>query len=188
MKTNRAIVLAVLAICVLAASAELSMGRLLLGPDGRFGLWEGNIWSSEQSQRLADPYSFSHIVHGILFYALLWIVARRAPVRYRFLGAVVLEAAWEVLENSPIIIDRYRAVTISLGYEGDSVLNSLSDVMMMSLGFLLAWKTRARIAITALLLMEAGMAIAVRDNLILNIIMLIHPIEAIKAWQMAGMP
>ncbi len=188
MKARSAVALAVVVVLAIVVAAELSMGRLLLGPDGHFGFWEGNIWSSEQSQRFADPYSFSHVVHGILFYALLWIVGRRAPVRYRFLGAVVLESAWEILENSPIIIDRYRAVTISLGYVGDSVLNSLSDVLMMSLGFLLASNTRPRIAITALILMEAGMAIAVRDNLILNIIMLIHPVEAIKAWQMAGMP
>jgi len=188
MREIRQVILAVVVVLTIVVAAELSMGRLLLGPDGRVGFWEGNIWSSEQSQRIADPYSFSHVVHGILFYAALWIVARRAPVRYRFLAAVVLESSWEILENSPIIIDRYRAVTISLGYVGDSVLNSLSDVMMMSLGFLLAWKTRARIAVTALILMEGGMAIAVRDNLMLNIIMLIHPIEAIKAWQMAGMP
>src|SRR5690349_20584417 len=111
------------------------MGRRLLGPDGRFGWWEGNIWSGEQSQRVADPYSLTHIEHGLLYYAVLWLVAGRASRSSRFLAAVALEAGWEILENSPIIIDRYRAATISLGYVGDSVLNSLSDVLMMMIGF-----------------------------------------------------
>ena len=164
------------------------MGRLLLGPDGRFGWWEGNIWSSEQSQRFADPYSLSHIVHGVLFYAGLWLLARRLPLRARLVAAVLLEATWEVMENSPIIINRYRAVTISLGYTGDSVLNSMSDVLMMGLGFLLASRWRVWATVGLVLLFEIGMLIAVRDNLTLNILMLVHPIEAIKAWQMAGAP
>ena len=182
------IVMAVVAILELTAAVELSMGRLLFGPDGRFGWWEGNIWSSGQSQRFADPYSFSHVVHGLLFYALLWLVARRVPVRYRFLTAVLLEAGWEVLENSPLIINRYRAVTISLGYVGDSVLNSLSDVLMMSLGYLLAARSRVWVSVALVVGMELGMLLWVRDNLTLNIIMLVHPIEAIRAWQMGGQP
>jgi hypothetical protein len=173
---------------LLTGAIELGMGRSPLGPDGRFAVWEGNIWSSAQSQRLADPYSFSHVVHGLLFYAFLWLVARRIPARYRFLIAVLLEAGWEVLENSPIIINRYRAVTIALGYEGDSVLNSMSDVLMMSLGFVLAWRARVSVSVFAVLTMEIGCLLWVRDNLTLNIIMLVHPIEAIKAWQMSGAP
>jgi hypothetical protein len=164
------------------------MGRSPLGPDGRFGVWESDIWSSAQSQRLADPYSFSHVVHGLLFYAFLWLVARRMPVRYRLLIAVLMEAGWEVLENSPIIINRYRAVTIALGYEGDSVLNSMSDVLMMSLGFVLAWRARVWASVLALLAMEIGCLFWIRDNLALNIIMLVHPIDAIRAWQMSGAP
>ena len=188
MRRHAWIVAAALAILVITAGVELRMGRLPFGPDGRFGFWEGNIWSVEQSQRLADPYSFSHVVHGFLFYGLLWLVARRVPVRYRFLMAVLLEASWEILENSPIIINRYRSVTIALGYEGDSVLNSLSDVAMMSLGFAIAQKARLRWSIVAVLLMELGMLLCVRDNLTLNVIMLIHPVQTIKAWQMAGAP
>jgi hypothetical protein len=138
MKSYRWIIVASLGVLALTAAIELAMGRLPFGPDGKFGLWEGNIWSSEQSQRFADPYSFTHIVHGLMFYALLWLLARKLPVRHRFLIAVILEAGWEILENSPIIIDRYRAVTISLGYVGDSVINSLSDVLMMAIGFLIA--------------------------------------------------
>ena len=171
-----------------AAAIEFSMGRIPFGPDGRFGWWAGNIWSSEQSQRFADPYSFSHVVHGLLFYAALWTVARRLPMRSRLVLAVALEAAWEVLENSPLIINRYRAVTISLGYTGDSVLNSMSDILMMMFGFFLASRAKLWIAIGIVVLCEIGMLIACRDNLTLNILMLVHPIEAIRTWQMAGAP
>lgn len=176
------------AILVLTAGVELWMGRSLLGPDGKFGWWDGNIWSSENSQRLADPYSFSHIVHGILFYAVLRLVARKLPVRHWLLIALVLEAGWEMLENSPFIINRYREATISLGYVGDSVLNSLSDILMMTIGFLFAFRVPWRVSVAAVIIMEIGCALWVRDNLTLNIIMLIHPFDAIKHWQMAGAP
>ena len=176
------------AILVLTAGVELWMGRSPLGPDGKFGWWDGNIWSSENSQRLADPYSFSHIVHGILFYAVLWLIARKLPVRHRLLIALALEAGWEMLENSPFIINRYREATISLGYVGDSVLNSLSDILMMAIGFAFASRMPARASVAAVILMEIGCALWVRDNLALNIIMLIHPVDAIKHWQMAGAP
>jgi uncharacterized protein DUF2585 len=188
MKGSRGVVLAAIGIVALTAAVELWMGRLPLGPDGRFGLWEGDIWSSEQSQRFADPYSFSHVVHGVLFYGLLWLAARRLPLRHRFLLALLIEAGWEILENSPIVIHRYRAVTIALGYEGDSVLNSLSDILMMSLGFLLASRARVWVSVAVVLMLEVGCLIWVRDNLTLNVIMLVHPIEAIKAWQMRGAP
>lgn len=179
---------AFLSVLALTGGIELLMGRSPLGPDGRFGLWEGNIWSSECSQRLADPYSFSHIAHGILFFWSLWLVARKVPVRYRFLVAVLFEAGWELLENSPLIINRYREATIALGYVGDSVMNSLSDIGMMSLGFLFASRNRPWLSVAAVVAMEVGCALWVRDNLTLNIIMLLHPVEAIKAWQAAGQP
>ena len=164
------------------------MGRLPLGPDGRFGLWEGNIWSSEQSQRVADPYTFSHLIHGMLFYGFLWLVARRLPVRYRFIGALLLEAGWEILENSPLIINRYREVTISLGYVGDSILNSLSDIFFAGLGFIFSWRARLWVIIRTIVAMEIGTLIWVRDNLTLNIIMLTYPLDAIIKWQSAGRP
>jgi hypothetical protein len=185
---HRRVVAAAAAICVAVAAVELWMGRLPFGPDGRIGLWEGNIWSSEQSQRFADPYTFSHTIHGMLFYAILWLVARRAPVRARFIGALLLEGAWEVLENSPIIIDRYREATIALGYVGDSAFNSVSDIFFAGLGFLFAWRARPWLTVAVILAMEIGTAVWVRDNLALNIVMLIHPVDAIKAWQMAGRP
>jgi hypothetical protein len=175
-------------VLVLTAILEARLGRSALGPDGKFGWWDGNIWSSENSQRVADAYSFTHIVHGILFFGLLWLVARRLPLSYRFTIALLLEAGWEVLENSPIIINRYREATIALGYVGDSVLNSCSDVAMMSLGFLLASKARAWVSVATVLALEGFCLLWVRDNLALNLIMLIHPIDAIKAWQSAGQP
>jgi hypothetical protein len=185
---NRRVLAAAVAVCAVTAAIELWMGRLPFGPDGRPGLWEGNIWSSEQSQRFADPYTFSHTIHGMLFYAMLWLVARGRPVRARFLGALALEGAWEILENSPIIIDRYREVTIALGYVGDSVFNSVSDIFFAGLGFLFAWRARPWVTVAVILAMELGTALWVRDNLTLNIVMLLHPVDAIRDWQMAGRP
>ena len=182
------IVVAFVTALAVTGSLERFMGRTFFGPDGRFGFWEGDIWSSENSQRFADPYSFSHLAHGILFFWALGLVARRQPLHFRFLLAVLLEAGWELLENSPIIINRYRAATIALGYDGDSILNSVSDILMMSAGFLFASRARLALCVAVLLAMEIGCAVVVRDNLTLNVIMLAHPIEAIKQWQMAGQP
>ena len=180
--------LAALVVVALIGVIEWSFGRSPFGPDGRFGLWTGDIWGSECSQRVADAYSFSHLIHGMLFYGALWLVARRWSVPARFLAAVLIESGWELLENSPIIINRYREATMALGYAGDSILNSLSDIGMMSLGFLFAWKLPPWLTVAAILVMEIGCALWIRDNLTLNVIMLIHPIEAIKAWQMGGHP
>ena len=186
LRSHRWIILASIAVLALTAIVERSLGRSLLGPDGRFGWWDGDIWSSENSQRVLDAYSFSHIVHGILFFAFLWLVARRLPVRYRFLIALLIEAGWEILENSPLIINRYREATIAQGYVGDSVLNSCSDVLMVAIGFLFASRMRAWVSVAAVATMEIVCLLWVRDNLTLNVIMLIHPIDAIKAWQSAG--
>lgn len=186
MTTSRRLAFAILAVLVATAAIEAWMGRLPLGPDGRFGWLESDIWSSSQSQRVLDPYSFSHIIHGLLFYGLLWLVARKSPISARFLGAIVLEAAWEILENSPLIIDRYRAVTIAQGYVGDSILNSVSDVFMAAFGFLLAWRLRLAASITLIVATELLMLALIRDNLALNIVMLAYPIEAIRVWQVNG--
>jgi hypothetical protein len=188
LRSCKGTLLVVLAVLVVTGGIELAMGRSPLGPDGKFGWWEGNIWSGENSQRLADPYSFSHIGHGILFFGLFWLVRRNLPVRYGLWVALLLEASWELLENSPLIINRYREATIALGYVGDSVMNSLSDVLMMALGFLFAVWARPWMSVALLVVMEVGCALCVRDNLTLNVIMLIHPVEAIKTWQMVGRP
>ena len=176
----------VVAVLAIVGAFEGWRGSSLFGPDGKPGIWEGNIWSSECSQRVADAYSFSHIGHGLVFFALLWLVARRMPLRFRFLIGVILEAGWEMFENSPIIINRYREATMALGYSGDSILNSLSDILMVCIGFLLAWRLPVRASVLLFLAMEIGCALWVRDNLTLNVIMLIHPVDAIKAWQMGG--
>jgi uncharacterized protein DUF2585 len=186
MRRHLPVAASVAAIALSTAAIERWMGRSPLGPDGRFGWWEGDIWSSAMSQRFADPYVFSHLAHGFLFYGLLRLTARRVPTRWRFVLAVLLEACWEILENSPIIINRYRAVTISLGYVGDSVLNSLSDLLMAGLGFVLAWRLPVKASVAIVLAMEISTALVVRDNLTLNIIMLIYPIDAIREWQMGG--
>lgn len=132
---------------------------------------------------LSDWYSFSHVVHGLLFYAALWLAARRLPVEWRFVIALIVEASWEVLENTPMVIDRYRATTAALGYNGDSVLNSLSDVTMMALGFAIARKLPVWASAVALVALEVTPLFAIRDNLTLNVIALIAPNERLQAWQ-----
>src|SRR3982750_205758 len=125
-----------LLIVLAAAAILLAMGRNPICTCGSLDLWVGGRDSPKTSQMLADWYSFSHIVHGLLFYVALWLVARRMPVEWRFLPALLIEGAWEVTENTPLIIDRYRSATAALGYNGDSVINSVSDIVMMCIGFL----------------------------------------------------
>jgi hypothetical protein len=185
-KKHRFVILSSLLVFALVAVVELGSGRSLFGPDGRFGWWDGDVWSSENSQRVADAYSFSHIIHGMLFYGFLWLVARRLPLRHRFLIALLIEAGWELLENSPVIINRYREATIALGYVGDSVLNSVCDVGMMALGFLAARFMRVWVIVVLIVILELGCLWWVRDNLTLNVIMLVRPVPSIKAWQSEG--
>src|SRR5437764_3894855 len=159
------------------------MGRTPICTCGTIDLWVGTRDSPKTSQMLFDWYSLSHIVHGLLFYAALWLVARRTPIEWRFLAALVIEAGWEVIENTPMVIDRYRATTAALGYSGDSVVNSLSDVAMMAFGFLIARKLPVRTAILLLILLELVPLYVIRDNLTLNVLALIAPNQAIQAWQ-----
>jgi len=186
LEKHRFVILSLLAVLTAVAAIESFSGRSLLGPDGRFGWWDGDIWSSENSQRVADAYSFSHIIHGMLFYGFLWLTARRLPVKYRFLIALLIEAGWELLENSPIIINRYREATIALGYVGDSVLNSVCDVGMMALGFLAARLTKVWVIVVTIIVLELGCLWWVRDNLTLNVLMLVYPVQSVKAWQSEG--
>jgi hypothetical protein len=177
-----------LAVLAVTAWVEHALGRTLLGPDGDFALWEGNIWSAENSQRFLDPYSLTHVSHGIVFFGLLWLVARKLPLGARFMLATLLEASWEILENSPLIINRYREATIALGYTGDSILNSFSDIMMMATGFgLTAWVAPV-IGVAILLVLELTCAMWFHDNLTLNVIMLVHPVESVKTWQLQDHP
>jgi len=132
---------------------------------------------------LADWYSLSHIVHGSLFYAALWLIARRWPVEWRFLTALLIETGWEVTENTPFVIDRYRATTAALGYTGDSVINSLSDITMMTLGFLAARKLPVWASVLLLIVLELVPLLVIRDNLTLNIWTLVAPNKTMQAWQ-----
>lgn len=179
---------AIAAIVIIAAAAlvEFANGRLLVCRCGYLKLWHGVVYSAENSQHLTDWYTPSHVLHGIGFYFLLWLVARRIDVRLRFVMATALEAAWEVAENMPFIIERYRAATISLDYYGDSIANSVADIGAMMLGFWLARRLAAWMSLVLFVSVEIGLALMIRDNLALNILMLIHPFEAVKRWQLGG--
>lgn len=165
----------------------LAMGRPLICTTGTVKIWHGAVNSAENSQHIADWYTFSHVVHGFLFYGLLWWISRKCgflkSVHVRLMSAVALEAAWEILENTPAIINRYRDATIALGYTGDSVLNSTSDIGFMSLGFLIAWRLPVWLVVSLAVASELLMLLVIRDNLTLNILMLTFPIDAIRQWQ-----
>jgi hypothetical protein len=174
---------ACLGIVAAAALALYGAGRAPICPCGTVKLWHGVVQSDENSQQLSDWYSLSHIIHGLLFYGATWAVLRRWSIPARLTVAVAIESAWEVLENSPIIIDRYRAVTMAWGYSGDSILNSLSDVGCMAIGFWLASKLPLWASVTLGVGLELIALAAIRDNLTLNVLMLVWPIDAIRVWQ-----
>lgn len=171
------------AIVVLFVVSLLAMGREPWCKCGYIKLWHGVVHSSENSQHLTDWYSFTHASHGFLLYAGLAAVGRRWPVAVRFILATAGEAAWEVFENTSFVIERYRAETISLDYYGDSVVNSLGDLIASDLGFLLAARVPAWVTLAAFVLLEGMLAYMIRDNLTLNVLMLVWPVEAIRSWQ-----
>ncbi len=175
----------VVALVAAAALVLLAMGRVPFCTCGYVRPWHGVVVSAENSQHITDWYTFSHVIHGFLFYALLWFVGGiwGWSVGLRLVLAVVLESAWEILENTPMVIERYRAQTIALDYYGDSVLNSVSDIGAMIGGFVAAWRLPMLLIVGLAVVTEVGVAWWIRDNLTLNVLQLIYPTEAVLQWQ-----
>ena len=167
----------------------LAMGRPPICACGTVKLWHGAVQSAENSQHITDWYSASHLIHGLLFYAFAWVLWTRwrlfggLPARYALPIAVAFEAFWEVLENSPMIIQRSREATISLGYVGDSIVNSMADVGWMMIGFFLASRLPVWASVALAIALELLTLILIRDNLTLNVLMLLWPLESVREWQ-----
>ena len=176
-------ILVTLGIILLTAAWLLWIGREPICKCGYVKLWHGDVVSAENSQHISDWYTPSHIIHGFLFFGALWLVARRLSFGWRLAIATLVECAWEIVENSDAVIERYRTVTISLDYFGDSVLNTMSDVLAMILGFWLAAKLPVRATVALILLFEAATIWIIRDGLALNILMLLYPLDWVAEWQ-----
>ena len=159
-------------------------GRIVWCACGHLNLWAGDIWSVHNSQHVFDPYSFTHVLHGMAICGVLTWLWPRLPLAWRLTLTIFLEALWEMLENSQFIIRRYREATISLGYEGDSIINSMADILCCGLGFALAQYLGWRRSVILFVVVELILLVWIRDNLTLNILMLTCPIEAIKSWQL----
>ena len=175
--------LAVVAVLAEAAFELRWQGRLWLCSCGRFRPWLGEAWGPETSQQLFDPYSFTHVLHGFALAGLLALVLPGAGWRWRLALAVAAEALWEVFENTEFVVNRYREATAALGYNGDTVVNSLGDIAACALGFLLARRLGALRTVLVFVLTEAVLLLWIRDSLLLNILLLVYPSEKLRAWQ-----
>jgi len=153
---------------------------------GRAFFWTSDAWSSLTSQTFLDPYSFTHILHGLMFCGLLTLLARALPTSWRLTIAITIEAIWELIENTNTVIQHYRAATAALGYQGDTVMNSLGDILCCGIGFMIARKLGWFRSLGLFFLTEAVLLIWIRDSLLLEILMLVHPVNAIKIWQVGS--
>ena len=187
MQITRAPIAATTAIIAVAAIALYLMGHPLICKCGYVKLWHGDAVSAENSQHLTDWYTPSHIIHGFLFYAFLWLVSRKVPMSMglRLILAVAIEASWEVFENTDFAINRYREATIALDYYGDSVINSVSDILFMIVGFWMAARLPVLLTILIAVALELAVGAIIRDNLTLNVIMFLYPFQSILEWQQA---
>jgi hypothetical protein len=183
--STRDYLLIALALIALQALVLHMLGRVPICSCGSIKLWQSTVNSSENSQHIFDWYTPSHVIHGVLFYVVLWLVFPKAPVMLRLVTAVGLEVAWEIVENTPTIIERYRAGTISLSYYGDSIVNSVADTLAMIAGFALAARLPVAASVVLVIVFEAFTAYWIRDNLTLNVVMLLYPLDAIRDWQAA---
>lgn len=174
-------------VAIIMAFLLQNQGRVWFSTSGIIALWEGNIWSAESSQQFLDPYSFSHMLHGVLFFGLLYLIVPKLSWLWRFTISTALEAGWEILENSQMVINRYREETAALGYEGDSIFNSIGDLFSCGVGFIAAYYLGWKKSVILFVFIEVIMIVSIRDSLLLNVIMLLTPIEGIKEWQLAGM-
>jgi len=176
--------LAGLVLVVLGMCFQLrNQGRLWLAKDGSLKFWISDAWGGDNSQQFTDPYSFSHILHGILFFGALWYFRKYISLGWRFVIAIGVEALWEILENTQMVIDRYREATAALGYTGDTIVNCLGDLVSCGLGFIIAYYLGLWRSIALFLLIELVLILTIKDSLLINIIMIIYPLDAIKNWQ-----
>ena len=175
--------MAAVAILVATAAVLRFQGQPWWCACGSWSPWSWNVWSSHNSQHLVDPYSFSHVLHGLLFYAVLARLRVRPATRFAL--ALGIEAGWEILENSEFIIRRYREATMSLDYFGDSVVNTLGDIGFAALGYWIAATVPVRASVALFVATEVAMIATIRDSLLINVLMLVWPLEAVKQWQIA---
>lgn len=168
----------------LTALALWAEGRLFWCACGEFRVWVGDTCSSQNSQQLFDPYSFTHVLHGFLLFWLIALVFKNLSPSRQLSLAAILEALWEILENTPFIIDRYRAQTAALGYTGDTIVNSLGDLFCAIVGFQVARRLGYVRSLIAFLILEVVLLFWIHDSLLLQILMLIFPVNALKLWQM----